>query len=209
MSKWQRWTPAIVLGLGALLMQSVRAQRRMPLTTPLSTIPAEFEGRKGYEVPIGEEERRVAGMDTYISRVYIRDTTDQFSLYVGYYESQSQGRTIHSPRNCLPGAGWEPIESRIEQLETSLGAVPVNRYLLGNGPARAIVYYWYQGRGRVSANEYRVKFELVRDAALRRRTDEALVRIVVPVGDSEVAADSLALRVAREMVPTIARILPS
>ena len=42
----------------------------------------------------------------------------------------------------------------------------LNRYTLKNQGALAVVYYWYQGRGRIVANEYAVKWNLLRDAAL-------------------------------------------
>ena len=77
------------------------------------------------------------------------------------------------------------------------------------GGARVVGYYWYQGRGRVASNEYRVKYELLRDAALHGRTEEALVRVVVPVTGSVEAADSVASKVAAPLVAEVARILPS
>jgi EpsI family protein len=85
--------------------------------------------------------------------------------------------------------------------------VIVNRYLLQNRTQQALVLYWYQGRGRVASNEYRVKWDLLRDAALRRRSDEALVRVVVPVRSGEDAA-ALAVRVAETLAPAVAEALP-
>jgi EpsI family protein len=163
----------------------------------------------------------VAGVSDYVFRVFGPDSTPAFSVYVGYYESQATGRTIHSPRNCLPGAGWQTVESGKASVGVEGSAVPVtvNRYLLANGPSQAIVYYWYQGRGRVAHSEYRVKWDLLRDAIARGRTEEALVRIVVPVkaapgftadawrkqvGEAEAVARS----VAQELVPRLARALP-
>jgi EpsI family protein len=131
-----------------------------------------------------------------------------FTLYVGYYDRQTQGRTIHSPKNCLPGSGWEPLASRAATVATAAGAVTANRYLLQNGRQHALVLYWYQGRGRVAWNEYGVKWDLLRDAALRRRSDEALVRIVVPVQDTEADAARLAREIAAAIVPAVARALP-
>jgi EpsI family protein len=96
--------------------------------------------------------------------------------------------------------------------------VAINRFLLANGGARALVYYWYQGRGRVEANEYRVKWHLLRDAALHGRTEEALVRIVVPlpggVPPTALAAhlaraDTLAVRVAAQLLAEVALALPT
>jgi len=209
MSSRQRWVPAAVLASGVLLLQTVGRQRPMPLAQPLSTLPTAFEGFSGQDVPVTKDEQRVAGMSSYVSRVYATDSTVAFSLYVGYYESQTQGKTIHSPKNCLPGAGWEPVSASQIRLPLAGGSVPVNRYLIAKKEQRALVYYWYQGRGRVSANEYRVKWELLRDASLKHRTDEALVRIVVPVWTTEEDAEQLARRVAFWLVPSVYHLLPS
>ena len=84
----------------------------------------------------------------------------------------------------------------------------VNRYLLQNGDARALVLYWYQGRGRVQASEYLVKWDLLRDAALKHRSDEALVRIVVPLVGPEENAFELAQSVAERLVPALDNALP-
>jgi EpsI family protein len=84
----------------------------------------------------------------------------------------------------------------------------VNRYLLEKESNRAIVYYWYQGRDRVSWNEYAVKWELLRDKAVHGRSEEALVRIVVPLrGRDTQTADSIASAAAREVVPALFTLL--
>jgi EpsI family protein len=166
-------------------------------------------------------EQRVAGVSDYVFRVFGPDSTPAFSVYVGYYESQATGRTIHSPRNCLPGAGWQTVESGKTSIEVPGEAAPVtvNRYLLANGPSQAIVYYWYQGRGRVAHSEYRVKWDLLRDAIARGRTEEALVRIVVPVASApgftadawrkQVSeAEAVARSVARDLIPRVSSALP-
>ena len=95
-------------------------------------------------------------------------------------------------------------------LQTASGAVLVNRYLIQKGKEQALVLYWYQGRGRVVANEYRVKWNLLQDAARPRRSDEALVRIVVPIrrGMAESAALEQATRIARQLVSTVSIALP-
>ena len=136
-------------------------------------------------------------------------TRRYFTLYVGYYDRQTQGKTIHSPKNCLPGSGWEPLTSRAAEIATAQGPVRVNRYLIQKGSQQALVLYWYQGRGRVAANEYGVKWDLLRDAALRRRSEEALVRIVVPVTTSEAAAFDVATGMGRRIVPAVFAALPT
>jgi len=208
------WSPAVVLAVGACLATAgVKAQHALPLRVPLAVaVPAEIDGQPSQDATLSAAEVRVAAMTSYLVRIY--GSTDSagamsFSLYIGYYDQQTQGRTIHSPKNCLPGAGWEPVASQTEQVVTADGSVTVNRYLLQNASRRALVLYWYQGRGRVAWNEYRVKWDLLRDAALRRRSDEALVRIVVPVRGSEAEAAAVANAAARIIVPSLARALPS
>lgn len=202
------YLPAALLALGALLLMGVDRQQVMPLRAPLTGIPMRILGHEGVDIPVTPEEQRVAGMNSFVLREYRTDSIPAFSVYVGYYEQQTQGRTIHSPRNCLPGAGWEPLD--VDPMLLTVGGIQVwvQRYLLAKETQRALVYYWYQGRGRISSNEYKVKWELLRDAALRGRSEEALVRIVIPLHGSEAAADSLATATARILIPSIEQSLP-
>ena len=214
------WAPAAVLSAGLVLtLGGGTEQRNMPLEQPLSaTVLREIDGYVVEDLVVSDAEQSVAGMDDYVLRLYtpagIEDeeaaALATSSVYVGYYERQRQGHTIHSPKNCLPGGGWEPLVSSRERIAVGDRTVPVNRYLIGNGPAQAVVLYWYQGRGRVEANEYTVKWELLRDQALHGRSDEALVRVIVPVTeDGEQAAYDEAVRLARLLVPSVDAALPS
>ena len=207
--KLWNWAPAAILGLGLMLLQGVGDQRRMPLRQPLDTaIPSTLSGIAGRDLEIPESEQAVAGMSSYVMRSHEQGDAIAFTLYVGYYDSQMQGKTIHSPRNCLPGAGWEALGATTAVITTAAGSVEVNRYMIQNGNQRALVLYWYQGRGRVGSDEYAVKWDLLRDAALRGRSEEALVRVLVPVRDSEEASFALAERVASVVVPALYRALP-
>jgi EpsI family protein len=211
-SDWQRYLPAGVLTAGCLLVVvGANSQQALPLRAPLSQLAARYDGYQERNETITAEEQRVAGMSSYLLRSYTRDSATAFTVYVGYYERQVQGKTIHSPKNCLPGAGWEAVAAGEQVLATALGPVRVNRYLLVNKQQRALVYYWYQGRGRVESSEYRVKLQLLRDSALRGRSDEALVRVVVPLrsADAEGAAGELGAHVSAELIPRVAEVLPS
>lgn len=207
------FAPAGVLAFGAALLLTVQTQRSLPLQRPLAELPAPVTSVKTQDLPIDTAQLRVAGVTTYLNRVFVTPDTTTLAVYVGYYDSQSQGKTVHSPKNCLPGAGWEPVEkpSYAQVPVAGGGTVAVNRYQLANGGKQALVYYWYQGRGRVAANEYLVKLDLLRDAAFRRRTDEALVRLVIPVARDEdlAAADALALRTASALISSLDGFLPT
>lgn len=212
MLSWQRWLPGIFLTLGFVLNASLVSRRAgtTPLAGNLQTVADTVMGVAGEDQPVPEAEARVAGFTDYIRRNYISPAGEEFSIYVGYYDEQRQGKTIHSPRNCLPGAGWDPVGRSVVHAESAVyGTIALNRYELVNEDRRAIVYYWYQGRGRVAQNEYLVKFELLRDAALLGRTEEALVRIVIPVvADDIAAADRLAMELAGPLADDVERVLP-
>lgn len=207
------WVPAIVLGVGCMLSLGTTAQITPRLRVPLaSVLPDSILGVPGTDTEVPADEAAVAGFTDYALRVYQRSdslpTAPLATIYLGYYDHQTRGRTIHSPKNCLPGAGWEALSSGPERLAVGGDTVTVNRYVLQNGDARDLVLYWYQGRGRVAHDEYLVKWDLLRDAIVKRRTDEALVRIVVTIDDSEEKALDLARRIAIQIEPAVYRALP-
>lgn len=208
-----RWAPAALLLFGTLLVGTSTRQRDLELRAPLSSaVPSRLESYDSEDFSITDAEREVSGVTSYLSRVYRPDPSEQedfFSVYVGYYDSQTKGKTIHSPKNCLPGSGWVPLAGGRETIATESGPVAVNRYVLQRGEARALVLYWYQGRGRIEASEYAVKWDLLRDAALRGRSDEALVRVMVPIRTTESEATRMALRAAERLIPAVESALPS
>jgi EpsI family protein len=209
MPRGTAYLPAALLGLGCLFLLRTGQQRALALREPLASLPMTMAGFSGRDLTISAQEQRVAGMSSYVLRTFGRDSLTMFSVYAGYYAAQTQGKSIHSPKNCLPGAGWEPVTSGTRPVATSQGDFAVNRYVVAKGSVRALVYYWYQGRGRVAANEYAVKWDLLRDKAVARRSEETLVRIVVPVTGSMNGADSLAGSVATELIPQLFRLLPA
>lgn len=190
MRDFRRYFPAAVLLMGTAFIWNARSQDAVPVAAPLSGILADLPGYRITEQRLPDDERRVAGMTDYVARVYWRDSVAAFTTFVSYYERQTQGKTIHSPRNCLPGAGWEILTAGEQQV--TVDGVPhvLNRYVLKKGPLTSVVFYWYQGRGRIVANEYSVKWNLLRDAALEGHTEEALVRVVVPIADPKTQGDT-------------------
>lgn len=210
MPNWTNWLPAGLLALGCVFTLAVDRQQRQPLPRSLDSIPMTLAGRTGVNQDISKDEQVAAGMSSYLFRWFAGEVAP-FNIYVGYYDQQTQGKTIHSPKNCLPGAGWEALQQTTAVIPSPRGPVRVNRYLLQNKEERALVFYWYQGRGRVAANEYQVKWELLRDAALRGRTEESLVRIVVRLNETttEAAAEAVATAVAAELIPAVDRVMPA
>ncbi|GJG87931.1 EpsI family protein [Gemmatimonadetes bacterium T265] len=215
-----RFAPAALLGVGCVLISGIRGQQRVPPSRPLATLQVNVPGYVARDTTVDVAEQKVAGMSHYLSRLYQRGPDSPgFGVYVGYYDMQVQGKSIHSPKNCLPGAGWEPLDVGVRTIAVpGGGSVRVNRFLLANKGAQAVVYYWYEGRGRVEPSEYVVKWNLIRDAARYGRTEEALVRIVVPIDMRGLQpgqrpnydpADQLATTVAAQLVPGVKNVLPA
>jgi EpsI family protein len=205
------YVPALILFVGFLFVIGARGQRAVPLAGSLQGILPALESYRVQDQHVTEEERKVAGMTDYVARAYWAGPRLGFTTYIGYYDRQTQGKTIHSPRNCMPGAGWEIVSAGEATVRSGLGDRTVNRYILKNGRIQAVVYYWYQGRGRVVASEYAVKLNLLRDAALEGHTEEALVRVVVPIdttANAGMLADSLGVRIASRLMDDVERVLP-
>jgi len=216
-----KFLPAFVLLLGCAFVWQTHTQTPVDLKAPLRTTLPKFSGYVSVDQFLSDEERRVAGMTDYSARAYAsHDSIADFFTLVSYYDRQGQGKTIHSPRNCLPGAGWEILRGDTRTLDVDGAKHVVNHYVLKNGAATTVVYYWYQGRGRVVASEYAVKWNLLRDAALLGHTEEALVRVQVPVqgqiaslDDSTATAalakaDAFGASIASSLLRDVARILP-
>ncbi|HXN24905.1 MAG TPA: EpsI family protein [Candidatus Dormibacteraeota bacterium] len=175
-----------VLAAGTVLLHSANPVERVPLRRPLREFPMVLDQWQGTDFPFEARLVRAAGVDDYLNRRYTNRAGHSLELYIGYYQSQRTAQGIHSPKNCLPGAGWEPIRSSQLSIPTGSGrTATVNEYIVAKGRERDLVVYWFQSRGRSEASEYRTKLWLVKDAVIRHRTDGALVRVWAPLSGSE------------------------
>jgi len=155
----------------------------------------------------------ILGADQYINRTYRSAMPGPISLYVGFYASQREGDAMHSPLNCLPGSGWEPLEQSRATLPLSADSsrplpVEVNRLIVQKGAVRQLVLYWYQAHGRVVASEYASKALTILDAISMNRSDGAIVRIMVPVAQDQSAPDAAARQFAAAVFPHLTAALP-
>ena len=144
----------------------------------------------------------------YLLRDYRRADGQVGNFYVGYYASQREGATYHSPLNCLPGTGWTLSEPGTAMVSLPDGSqFAANKYVIENGQYRSLMLYWYQGRGRTVASEYWGKVYTVIDSVRLRRSDGAMVRVTVPVGDSPDSED-VALKTALDLSAEAVAALP-
>jgi EpsI family protein len=204
------WAMVLVLASAALGLRALSHGEPVQLTTPLNSFPQELGSWQGRDVPIDRDILKVAAVDDYVNRVYRNPDGGAVGLYVGYYKSQQTGDVIHSPKNCLPGSGWQPVTAG--QLSISLPngtTAPVNLYVIEKGMDRQLVLYWYQSHGRIIASEYWAKIYMVRDALRINRTDSALVRIVTPFKQDRQAAQSRAVAFAGQLLTPLQSFIPN
>lgn len=162
------------------------------------------------EDPVDADVASTLLADRLLSRTYSNRAGGQVQLLVAWFQSQRAGASQpHSPKVCLPSSGWIPVSMGDLRVATSAGIINVNRYVVANGGQRAAVLYWYQSARRVTAGEWAAKLWLVADALRDRRTDTALVRIVVE--DNSLSDDAATLAAAdftRAVYPVLREQLP-
>jgi EpsI family protein len=179
-----------------------------PDRAPLDALPVVIAGAQSFEAtPFADDVVEKLGADDYVSRIYV-DNGVPVALYSGYYASQRQGDTIHSPQNCLPGAGWRPVTSDRVSISDGIQQQTINRVLITKGRERQAVFYWYQGRGRVVADEFANKAWLMFDAARSGRTDGGLVRLITPVVSTPEDAYARLNKFATALMPLLREHLP-
>jgi len=213
-TSWFRFSLAALLLILAAAFLDLRSRAEIIAPRiPLAQFPDQIDGRIGSDQPITQDVLDVLGPGDFLMRDY-EDSAKKLipvNLYIAYFQSQRTGDTIHSPKNCLPGSGWSPVQSDQISL-TGPGGLPitVNRYVLANGDHKLLALYWYQAHGRVVASEYSAKFYLVADAMRRNRTDGSLVRIITPImseADSG-AAEARVEHFASSIFPSLDQFIP-
>lgn len=201
----------VVLIFTAIVRAALSAPREVTTAEPLSRFPRTIDGWVGEDQPLTADVLKIAGVDDYLNRSY-RSEGRTLGLYVGYYRSQRQGESLHSPLHCLPGAGWQPVVSepfdlRVGATSATSGDRRVRKLLVRRGVDQLLVLYWYQTLKRVTGSEYARKLFLMDDAFRTGRTDVALVRIIAPAAAhdhaSETRAASLAQPFAERLLPEI------
>ena len=190
---WVRFAvAALLLGATLSLLMARDREEVLPPRSQLASFPSAIGQWKGKDVQTSAELAESLGPGEFLLRDYVnRERRAAANLFIAFFPSQRAGDTIHSPKNCLPGAGWIPAEtSRIWIDHPGGNKVEVNRILVTKGAERALVLYWYQAHGRVTPSEYGAKYYLVADAIRMNRSDGALVRIITFMKNGESVRDA-------------------
>jgi EpsI family protein len=203
------WITVSLVAMAVPLPAYLSSGSRTPLQRPLNEFSYEIGSWRGHDAYLSERVRAVLGTDDILLREYVDAGALPISLYVSYFGRQQQRETNHSPQNCLPGAGWQPLRARrVPYPRPGADGATINEILYEKDGQRQVVFYWFRERDRIVASEYLVKWYLMWDAMTRRRTDGALVRVSTLVADSEDAARQRALDFMRLTLPRLNEFLP-
>lgn len=211
---WLRFVAALTVLLATAIVLQIRGRNEVyPPRLPLSALPHEFGAWSATDLTIPQDELDVLGPGDFLLRGY--QNSQKYEPYVGvfiaYFPSQRAGDTIHSPKHCLPGAGWLPVENR--RVRLAFGDTKpfnANRYVIAKGTDRQLVLYWYLAHGREFASEYWAKFYLVADAMKLNRSDGALIRLTTPLipGENADVAQYRLVSFAKLISPEMNKYIP-
>ena len=201
----------VLLTATAVLSVMVRYGKAVPLRQSLDQFPLRVGSWYGTDLGrFPEEVMKVLRATDYLNREYTGLDGTRLNFYIGYYEQQRAGESMHSPKNCLPGAGWEVLESKRQTIAIPKAgkSIEVNFYTVQNESSKLLAVYWYDTHGRSFASEYQGKAILVWEAIQTGRTDGALIRIMLPSTRSESRARESAVSFAQEIYPLLKDYLP-
>jgi EpsI family protein len=187
------WNTALMVVSAILAIQIgafylIPSQELTPPNPNLKDLPSQLQTwRMVQESEVEQEVMEVLKADKTLSRMYVDSSNQTASLFVAFFRTQRAGVSPHSPKVCLPGSGWVPVNSMIIPLAVpGMDApIPVNRYTIAKGDQKSVVLYWYQSHNRIVASEYSAKFYTILDSIRYRRSDTSLVRVLVPVADGK------------------------
>jgi EpsI family protein len=202
----------LVLMLQAVLFYTASRGEKTPSAMPLSGFPTAFGNWHVIsEGIIEKEELDVLKADDVLTRVYGNEQGAQCSLFIAYFKTQRTGQSPHSPKNCLPGAGWQPVQGASNKIDIPVGAetLHINHFLVSRGNDASLVLYWYQSQGRVIADEFAAKFYLIEDSIRKHRSDTSLVRVVVPAPQGlQQLSDRIGTDFVKSVYPVVKGYLP-
>jgi EpsI family protein len=192
----------------------IRHGQPVPPRSDFAAFPIQVADWSGRDLPdLNASVKRVLAADNYVLRDYRNDNTDaDVALFIAYYSSQRSGDALHSPKNCLPGAGWEPISSetiRVPNIAVPSTSFEANHYVIEKDGVQQDVLYWYQAHGRTFASEYVGKLYLVWDGMTKGRTDGALIRLTTVRSSKSPKSFQEMLTFAQAVSPILPQFLPN
>ena len=207
------FVPAIVAVVAVSNAVLQTREHIVPERRVFAEFPLEIQEWKGTTGRLEENILGILKAEDYIISDYVDDDDRLVNFYVAYYPDQVSGGAIHSPRGCIPGGGWKIKDlslRTIEEIKVNGEPIEVNRLIIKRGEYTQIVYYWFQGHGRIVTSEWAAKWFLFWDSLTRSRTDGALVRLTAFVrpGEDSHDVDQRLVNFTESVYPHLADYIP-
>lgn len=184
-----------------------------PLKKSLSEFPMQISEWQGTTSRFDDRIYEVLGVDDSIFVNYYNTNRENIQLYIGYYQSQRERNIIHSPKNCMPGSGWNITATSLVTLDLKNQngeSIKVIKLLLQNGIQHQVAFYWFHSRGRVITSEYTQKIYLVWDSITKHRTDGSFIRLLSPMKDRNESQTTERLKqFTKKIIPILNDFIPS
>lgn len=206
---WIRYALIILLlGSAAYLTYSPR-QIEEPEVQPLKTFPKQIgQWTTASDIIFNEPTLKVLKPTDYLMRTYVNRNGDSLGLYVGYHNGGPNAGPIHSPKNCLPGAGWHMEANQEIRVSVGKDAITLVRADFAMGDRKMTCYYWYQVRGEAITKDLSMKLAEFTGVLLANRKDASFIRIDVTNAGHQ-HADALAADFLQDAYPLLLQYLPS
>jgi EpsI family protein len=196
--------------VAALLGLNFRSEdEALPPGKPLHTFDTSVGAWQPREASVFTDDiQNVMKASDYVMRRYSDATGRSLWLFIGYWEKQRKGAQPHSPQNCLPGNGWQPLEVSRVSVPLPATTLVVNRLLIQKDEQRQLMFYWYRAQGTPVAGELEAKLQLMKNALLHNRTDGAIIRVSSPIYQSVTSTSADFTRFIQKLQPALSEYLP-
>ncbi|MDY0131712.1 MAG: EpsI family protein [Desulforegulaceae bacterium] len=201
---------AILMFFAVFVLSLAKDSKEIQPLKDFSKFPLKIGKWQGEKDFFNQKIYDILGVDDSVLAHYKDDKNQYVQLYIGFYRNQKEGDLIHSPKNCMPGAGWNIVNSGIEEVvledDKTIKVIKLN---LKKDSEEQIVLYWFHSRGRIISSEYFQKIWLVIDSVTRGRTDGSFVRLVSPVNETRDKTLEILKEFTSEIYPYLNEYIPS
>lgn len=182
----------------------------VPMAKPLAEFPTLCqEWRMTSQERFSEDVLSVLKPTDYLSREYEDTRGKRIGLYIGYHDGGKNSGEIHSPKNCLPGSGWQQVSTERMYFNEPLGTINLVKAVYQKGESRELFFYWFQMQKESFSDEYSLKLAGIANSVMHGRKDASFIRVSVPFETDEKEAIAAGVGFIRNMYPLIRNFIPA
>lgn len=205
-----RFFLVLVLLAGTAAFMNFRQDLEIPLARPFDEFPVVHNGwRMVEQAALPQNIISVLMPTDYLARRYAGRDGALVDMYLSFFNGGPESGRIHSPKNCVVGAGWTEILSKRMTMALGDGSVNLVQAVYAKGERRDVIYYWFAMRGQTMSDEYSLKIAEIFGSMLHRRRDQSFIRISVETTGNTNSAEEKIERFLKDFYPEIIKFFPS